>query len=144
MALSRRGRIAVLTVAGVILVGGGAAGALAASGFFEQPAMYIQDDGRYRDATQLRDAYVEAGGSCPDWEVISDPLYGNQLGTCGDSTTLSHFIDADAVTVKQLVINEVTALGATLLEGPNWIINGDPTVLDDIQEVMGGRRHGPW
>lgn len=85
----------------------------------------------YENVEALRDAFVAAGGQCPQWEPIDPGKYTAEAGRCSDSIVLAVYADpaelADAVQrAKDL------AVPAHLLVGENWLLN-----IDEPQTYVG-------
>jgi hypothetical protein len=98
----------------------------------------------YSDVLELRDAAVDAGLDCPDWERTSDEDT-KATGACSDDAVLILYRDADGrkTGVAEMVkthqeFNKM--LGAdvpqTLLVGDNWVINSPDAA--DLADDLGG------
>ena len=76
----------------------------------------------YATVTDLRDAFVAAGGACPDWRQTDRVKLAAQSGDCSDSTVLS--IYSSETDRDQIVENlKSFGMGVHLLVGENWIVN---------------------
>ncbi|MDN5895735.1 MAG: hypothetical protein L0H93_17135 [Nocardioides sp.] len=94
--------------------------------------------GSYDDVEALRDAYLNAGGRCDDWNQSNEVDGAAQSGECGMNTVLSTYLTHDAVQdriaeTKDSIFGE---MGGEWLTGENWVINTDD--VRDIQKKMGG------
>lgn len=92
----------------------------------------------YRSVEELRDAFVEAGGDCPEWDQTNAVTASSESGTCSTTTVLSIY---SSTSDRDVVVDNIRAMaevigGANLLVGENWIIN-DPNVAD-LDPEMGG------
>lgn len=87
----------------------------------------------------LRDAYVEAGGACPEWAQTNSVKIASQSGDCDGDTVLSVYLSRDAVErrVEETKGSVFGAMGSDWLVGENWIINASD--LATIQEKLGGQ-----
>jgi hypothetical protein len=134
---------AVVVVLSVLLV-------TACGGGSDQP---VQAKGNsFGTPTQVRAAYIDAGGTCGSYEDDDDPLFeGVQKGYCGDRyyTPNPGFIVAESAEVleKQRLF-ELGLNGGEdddrplLLVGDNWIVDtfsSDPDDLEAIAKVMGAK-----
>lgn len=95
--------------------------------------------GKYSDVEALRDAFVEAGGTCDEWKQTNRVLGAAQSGECGTDTVLSTYLNQDAV--QQRIADTKDSIfgqmGDDWLTGENWIINGEN--IEKLQEKMGGQ-----
>ncbi len=95
--------------------------------------------GAYNTIDELRDAFVEAGGSCPSWEQTNEVVPALQSGNCSLTTVLSLYGSTDAASSAALSLKNLLLsyeLEVHLLLGPNWIINSPEVEL--IHSEMGG------
>lgn len=93
----------------------------------------------YNTIDELRDAFVEAGGSCPSWEQTNEVVAALQSGNCSLSTVLSLYGSTDAASSAALALKNLLLgyeLEINLLLGPNWIVNSPEVEL--IRSEMGG------
>lgn len=101
--------------------------ALLVTGCAQQPA-YPET---FRSVEELRDAFIEAGGICEEWEQSNKVKVAAESGTCDGSNVLSIYsseTDRDSVVGNMQFSAEI--LGeVNLLVGKNWIIN-DPDVKE--------------
>lgn len=95
---------------------------------------------RYTSVSDLRDAVVSAGVSCPAYEVIRQPTHAAEAAECSDATMLLTFASEDD---KQANVEDITAFSelveVTLLVGENWIVNSEPAELDKLSSLGGTR-----
>ena len=94
----------------------------------------------YSTVTEVRDAMVEAGGTCEDW--IQDNVVHNasQSGHCGTGTTISLYLSR-AAAEAQVQYNKDSVFGSidsTWLVGENWIINASDQDVDTLHSKLGG------
>jgi hypothetical protein len=87
------------------------------------------DGGTYASLADLRDAYVQAGGECPDLDQTNKVRRSAESGVCTDDRILSTYLTSDDLAY---VVNNVKGLyqgtntegsGGTWLVGKNWILN---------------------
>lgn len=106
--------------------------ALVATGCTTAP----ERDARYSSVEALRDAFVNAGGECPDWDQANQVTLAAESGVCSETSVLSIYLtQADR---DELVAN-YKAFGfieGTLLVGDNWVIN-DPNAKE-LSKRLGG------
>lgn len=89
----------------------------------------------YSGVEELRDAFVAAGGECPDWAPIETGDYDADAGRCDDRTVIAVYRDpaqlAEAIERATALMTETH-----LLAGPDWLINTpDP---HHYVEALGG------
>jgi hypothetical protein len=88
----------------------------------------------FQSATALRDAAVAAGFSCPSWRPV--PVLGaSSAGDCSDRDTFSVYSDHAALDENVTYLRS-QVIPATLLMGPNWLINSSDA--PNLQGVLGG------
>jgi hypothetical protein len=90
---------------------------LALSGCTSEP------QARYDTVVDLRDAYVAAGGACPEWVEGNHITKAAQSGDCDSSTVLSIYLNESG---RDSVIADMKSLSLGdmhLLVGENWVIN---------------------
>lgn len=94
----------------------------------------------YSSVEELRDAFVKAGGECPEWEQRNQVSLSAESGECSSQTVLSIYSsesDRDQVVNTQKELHKMVDMGGMhLLVGANWIIN-DPNVKD-LDRAIGG------
>lgn len=116
-----------------------AAGALLLAGC-AAPAPAVQDGPKeFATVLELRDAFVEAGGACPDWDQTNSVKISAQSGVCDTSTVLSVYLSKEAVErrVEETKGSIFGTVGGDWLVGENWIVNADE--LGPIKEKLGGQ-----
>lgn len=95
---------------------------------------------RYTAVSELRDAVVSAGVSCPTYNVLRQPAHAAEAAECSDATMLLIFASDED---KQANIDDIAAFSqlveVTLLVGENWIVNSMPAELDKLG-ALGGTR----
>ncbi|MFJ5861494.1 hypothetical protein ACIQCM_08720 [Pseudarthrobacter sp. NPDC092439] len=126
--------VTLLTLAAAVILTGCSDPATATS-----PSPTPTPPATYDTVAELKDAFVEAGGECDDWEQTNKVQIAAQSGTCGTDTVLSVYLSSEAVerrieTTKGSIFGTV---GGDWLVGENWIINADGT--SDLKEKLGGR-----
>ncbi|WP_146137431.1 hypothetical protein [Gulosibacter molinativorax] len=90
----------------------------------------------YESVEELRDAYVAAGGECPNWEELDPGDYDAVAGRCSDQVVISVYNDPSQIEgVVQSALD--LAIPAHLLVGENWIIN-TPNPEDFVDALGGG------
>ncbi|MFB9309333.1 hypothetical protein BJY17_001205 [Agromyces hippuratus] len=87
------------------------------------PAPEPEPVATYSTVDELREAFVAAGGECPEWVQGDQVTLAAQSGSCSDDTVLS--IYTGATDRDEVVGNLKTLLSddLSLLVGENWIIN---------------------
>ncbi|MCR3720617.1 hypothetical protein LY15_002604 [Prauserella flava] len=102
--------------------------------------------GPVEDIDALRDAYVEAGGGCDDFELSDDtnrPSRWTATATCDGSTLLFLYSDAesrdaDIASFKSVAEDRESKLSNTHgITGEYWIIT--PSEDYDIAKTMDGK-----
>lgn len=98
-----------------------------------------ESGGTYEDVTELRDAFVRAGGECEDWTQSNEILGASQSGECGTDAVLSVYLNQQAVQdrIAETKDSIFGSSGAEWLAGENWIINA-PNVKG-LQSSLGGQ-----
>jgi hypothetical protein len=90
----------------------------------------------YATVVDLRDAFVEAGGDCPEWEPTNRVALAAESGECSGNTVLSTYASESS---RDQVVSDLKSIaldGVNLLVGENWIIN-TPTPSDYV-DTLGG------
>lgn len=90
----------------------------------------------YQSVEELKDAFVAAGGDCPEWEQSNHVKAAAESGTCSASNVLSIYTSQSATEDALAIYKSIAQPGATLLVGENWIIN-DPSA-QDFATALGG------
>jgi len=92
----------------------------------------------FSNISELRDAFIAAGGACDDWDEGDEPGPWAQYGNCnGGDATLSTYASADDL---KAVLDDAKT-GSTyskeyVLAGENWLILSDDA--DEVQDKLGG------
>lgn len=89
----------------------------------------------YRSVEDLRDAFVAAGGDCPEWEQTNQIKAAAESGTCSSSNVLSIY-SSDATRDGAVEILKAISDNINLLVGENWVINDDS--VQDLDPALGG------
>jgi len=87
----------------------------------------------YATVVELKDAFVKAGGECPDWVQGDRITNAAQSGDCSSSTVLSIYLSEAKRDETIANLKNLSDLGVHLLVGENWIINTeDPETYADL------------
>lgn len=125
------------TTALALLALGGASLALAGcAGGESSPTSTITGEATaYDSLEELRDLYVEAGGECPEWELLDPGDYAAEAGRCSDQVVITVY--QDPTQIDEVVQSALDLIVEThLLVGENWIINTpDP---EEFVDALGG------
>ena len=101
---------------------------------------------RFESLIGMRDAYIEAGGDCPDWKLGTVKLAIGS-GSCSDANVLSIYSSREIAneqnsSMKRFVQESFPeSLSDTLhlLVGENWILNdSDMDLLEEFKNRHGG------
>lgn len=76
----------------------------------------------YSDVTELRDAFVAAGGECPEWEPIDTGDYDADAGRCDERTVIAVY-RVPSQLAEAVERAKALATSTHLLVGTDWIIN---------------------
>jgi len=90
----------------------------------------------YRSVEELRDAFVQAGGDCPNWEQSNQVKLAAESGTCSSTNVLSIYTSSASKDEVIATLKSLGMEGLSLLAGDNWIIN-DPEVKN-LDTAIGG------
>jgi hypothetical protein len=120
--------LATLAVAAAALTGctgGGASAVPDATG----------DATEYASATELRDAFIAAGGTCDQWEPLDPGDYDADAGRCSDTVVIAVYsepaeLDAAVERAQNLAVQ------THLLVGENWMLNIENP--QDYVDALGG------
>jgi hypothetical protein len=94
----------------------------------------INYNGTYQDASHLRDAYIEAGGTCPG-QGTPDGDSATRI-ECDDDKTLIVMDSADELGYG---IGFEMLQDRAVLSTKNWLISAaESSTLEELQEEMGG------
>ena len=89
--------------------------------------------GSYEGVEDLKDAFVDAGGNCRDWDQHNKGSLSLESGSCGKSAALSYFgedTEAMDTTRKTFDLMEIPYIA-----GQSWIIQ-----TSDVDGVEGGHQ----
>jgi len=101
---------------------------------------------RFETVIEMRDAYIEAGGDCPNWELSTVSLAIGS-GSCSDSSVLSIYSSREIANeqnsqMKAYILEMFPSSlndRLTLLVGENWILNdSDSTAFNEFKSLYGG------
>lgn len=87
-----------------------------------RPAAKPKPKASYATVVELRDAFVKAGGACPNWVEGDQVTLAAQSGTCSDTAVLSVYLTRSAV-LQMAETQKSGGFPVTLLVGQNWAIN---------------------
>ena len=138
--------LAALAAAAVLITGCSSGGAASVIERVSGP----EKNATYETIENLRDAAVEAGVMCPDWEQTNNMKFAAASGECSDVTSMSIYSSPGAldnqlegmVEARELLTELLDGDTSTLdenepvLVGPNWIINAPNPAA--IQQKLGG------
>lgn len=79
------------------------------------------DGGSYKTATELKDAFVKAGGKCDNWEAHNKTSLATTSGSCGDDFALGVYEDSKNLDTTTGVFKK---LGISAVIGKNWVMSG--------------------
>ena len=93
--------------------------------------------GEYATVTDLRDAAIEAGYPCPEWQQSDHVKPALSSGTCSDRDVFAVYPDSEAV---QGVIDGMADYAPItyMLHGDTWAIIGPEDALLALQKRLGG------
>ena len=93
----------------------------------------------YSTVSEFKDAYVGAGGYCPDWQQTDLVQAATESGNCSDSSVLSIYSSPDDAQQAASDFRNYfadSAIQQTILVGSNWILNSDD--VSTVQGTLGG------
>lgn len=101
------------------------------------------DGGTYGTVAELKDAFVEAGGSCPEFNQTNRVKLAAESAECSSKAVLSTYLSSSDI--SQLIqtnkeLNEQlksTVKGNSWLVGQNWVINSPEAT--QLREKLGGK-----
>lgn len=93
---------------------------------------------RYASVTELKDAAVQVGYQCPNWQETNHVTVASGSGSCNDDDVFMLFSDEGQVPDTAAFLQ---SSGSTILSGPNWIING--ARVGAIKDALGGTLGAP-
>lgn len=95
-------------------------------------------DGTYDDITELRDAAIDAGLTCPlaDWKIVGDD---NATGSCGNARVVQlNETNYLTVPMAQDSVNARRTPPTGILVSEKWVIYAPWSEVLMIQNEMGG------
>ena len=121
---------------GLALVAIGVLGAGCAGPEPYEGPQYTGDPTRYESVEAIRDAYLEAGGTCEQWERVDPGGIAEEVGRCSDAVVMARFRDA-AQLENALEQADALAVPTRRLVGENWMLNAPDAA--ERSEGMRGR-----
>lgn len=89
--------------------------------------------GEYKGVEEMKDAFVDAGGTCIEWDNHDGTILAEESGSCDGNAALSFFGDnAEGFKTSQETFG---MLDIPYIGGENWIIQ-----TDDFDGVEGGKK----
>lgn len=90
------------------------------------------DGGKFETATELKNAFVKAGGKCDEWKPHNKTAIAATSGSC-EHYALSVFTDLEN---KDLMVEMFKTGGVGAVAGKNWVVSG----VDDAaaHKLLGG------
>lgn len=82
------------------------------------------------DVESLREAFLEAGGTCPEWDQHDSTLYAKESASCGDGTALTFF---EAPVDMELMRLGLQGQRVSYFEGEYWFI--ETTEFEDNERA---------
>lgn len=102
-----------------------------------------QSGGKFEDVDSLREAFIDAGGNCDDWNQTDTVTGALQSGECGTTAQLSVFKDGSGVQyqITEVKKSEKAEGMGDWLTGENWIIAVDDQTehASELQVELGGQ-----
>lgn len=100
------------------------------------------DGGTYSTVVALKNAYVKAGGECPDFVQTNRVTLAAESAECSKNSVISTYVSSSDISqliqnVKKVNAEVKTTGGNSWLVGANWVINS-PTAAK-MQEKLGGK-----
>lgn len=98
--------------------------------------------GTYATVVALKNAYVKAGGECPDFVQTNRVTLAAESAECSTNSVISTYVSSSDISqliqnVKKLNAEVKSTGGNSWLVGENWVINS-PTAAK-MQEKLGGK-----
>lgn len=90
----------------------------------------------YGAVSELKDAFITAGGECGTWEQTNQVRLAAQSGTCGPKSVLSTYSTKADLDEMVSTLKAFSPDGYSLLIGPNWAINSPQ--VESIYKKLGG------
>jgi hypothetical protein len=106
-------------------------------------------DTRFESLVEMRDSYIEVGGSCSDWKQENNVTLALESGACGSSNVLSIYSSRAAAeeqnrALKKFIMETFPLWieedrKISLLVGENWMLNeSNASVISSFQDAFGG------
>lgn len=93
------------------------------------------DGGTYGNVVDLRDAVVEAGLECPEWDEHNRNKLAATSATCSDSLVMATYASETSLE-NQMTLWKELGVESDFLIGKNWMVNSsDPEAL---RQKLGG------
>jgi hypothetical protein len=93
--------------------------------------------GSYGTITQLRDAAVEAGESCPSWDEKNNVTLASSSATCSDKVVMAIYASSTSQDKQLAVWKEFGSMvKMSVLVGENWTLSSDKA--ESLQKKLGG------
>jgi hypothetical protein len=104
---------------------------------------------RFESVVEMRDAYIEIGGSCSDWEQSNQIKLALESGGCSDGNVMSIYSSRSVADEQNRAYKEFISdimpswieedRPISLLVGENWILNeSDASLISAFQSAFGG------
>ena len=94
----------------------------------------------YSSVEELRAAFENAGGSCPNWTQDDAVTDARESGNCGANTVMMVFDSAEEANEKAGVLRQMLSafdLEINLLVGENWVVNSPDAAV--VEPSLGGK-----
>ena len=95
------------------------------------------DGGSYKNATELKDAFIKAGGECSPWNGHNKTVLATTSGSCGTAFVVGVFEDPENLAVQVSTFKEI---GVAAVVGKNWVFSG--TDAASVRDKLGGELIG--
>jgi hypothetical protein len=104
---------------------------------------------RFESITEMRDLFIEVGGSCPSWKQENQVTLALETGSCSESNVMSIYSSRAVAeeqnrAYKKFVLDVMPSWvqedrPISLLVGANWILNEtNSTTVGAFQAAFGG------
>ncbi len=123
-------KLGVTAIAAVLVLAG------CSSSPTPQPTSDAAYPAKFRTVEELRDAFVRAGGSCPNWQQTNQIPLAAESGTCSSSNVLS--IYSSTADRDELVrgYKSIAMEDSVIMVGENWVINDKQ--VRSLDPALGG------
>lgn len=145
--MALKGIVSVVLVAGALAIAGcgnstSAAPTTAASTPTPTVSAPPAGGGTYSTVTALKNAYVKAGGACPDFVQTNKVTLAAESAECSKDTVISTYVSSSDISqliqnVKKLNAELKSTGGNSWLVGENWVINSPKA--SGMQGKLGGK-----